>query len=60
MTSSLSERAWSPTSMAVLTPGKAARTAVLPVCMACYAVLARPVASIWSVQLRYRAAEPPV
>ena len=57
--SSLSERARSPTSMVVITPGKVARTAVLPVCGACYAVSTRPVASVWSVQRRYSAAARP-
>ena len=38
---------------------RAAWTAVLPVCMACQAVSARPVAWVWSVQLRYSAAERP-
>jgi hypothetical protein len=57
--SSLSERGWSPTSVIILAPGKAARTAVSPVCRACYAVLARPVASVGSVQWRYSTAARP-
>jgi hypothetical protein len=44
--SSLSERAWSPTSMAVIATGKAAYAAVLPVSGAWRAVSASPVGSI--------------
>ena len=48
--SSLSERAWSPTSIAITTTGQAICAVVLPVGGACRAASASLMAMIWGVQ----------